>query len=744
MLNVFTGFGTSRRSFLKGGAAAATGLVLGFHLPTGRKLGARAAETSGVFPPNAFIHITPDNTVTITCKHLEHGMGIRTGIATIIAEELDADWSRIYVEPAPANAELYKNLQFNSQSTGGSNSIRNSYEQHRQIGAAARAMLVAAAASRWGVEANQITVERGVVMHPASGRRASFGELAEAAAAQPVPTEVTFKDPARFTLIGRDDGTIKRLDSPAKVTATAQFGIDVTLPGMLVAVVAHPRQFGATVKSFDATEVRKVTGVLDVVPIPTGVAVLANSFWSAIKGRDALRVVWDDSKAEKRGTPELLAEHRALLDQPGLVARKDGDAEAALARAAKVVSATYEFPILAHAPLEPVACVVRLSKGRCEIWTGDAAVTNVQNGAAQTLGLKPEQVEIHSVYAGGHFGRRSATALEAVEIAKAIGGRAPVKLQWTRPEELQNSEYRPMYLHKATAGIDGDGNIIAWHHRIVGQSLLGNNPEFAAMFTVNGVDLTSVAGIATTPYDIPNILVECHNTEVGLPISTWRGNYHMAYAMETFLDEVAHAAGRDPFELRRTLLARDVRQKKIDVLAIPELFLPDIFAKHPRELRALEIAAERAGWGTPLEPGRGRGIAVAFAYATPLAQVAEVTVAPDGSFKLDRVVCTLDCGVAINPDIIRAQIAGGIAFGLGAVLHSEITLKDGTVEQSNFDDFQVLRIEEMPPVEVYIMPSSEPPTGVGEPGVVPIGAAVANAVFAATGRMFHKLPFDRA
>lgn len=729
----------SRRSLLKGAAAAGAGLIIGFHLPER----GFAQQSSGPrsLAPNAFLRVTPDNRVTVISKHLEHGVGIHTGLATVIAEELDADWSQMAVEPAPADVELYKNLAFGIQDTGGSNSMSNAYQQYRRAGATARALLVAAAAARWNVDPADVSIVRGTLRHEASERRATFGELADEAASFDVPGEVTLKDPAHFRLIGSDDGIIKRLDSPSKINGTATYGIDMSLPDMLVAVVARPRLFGATVESLDDSAARQVPGVAEVVPIPTGVAVLANSFWAALRGREALRVEWDETDAERRGTPELLAEHQRLLDEPGLVARRDGDVEVALARAAKTVTADYSFPILAHAPLEPVSCLARLTDEGCEIWTGDTTLTPLQMKAAETLGLRPDQITIHSVFAGGHFGRRKETALEAVEIVKAIGGRAPVKLQWTREDEMRNGLYRPMYLHRATAGLDEEGNVIAWHHRIVGQSLLGQSPEFAH-FLVDGVDLTSVAGVATTSYNIPNILVETHNVDLGLPVSTYRGNNHMAYAMETFLDEVAHAAGRDPYELRRRLLSHDVREKQIDVLAIPEPMKAHIFAEHPRDLRVLQLAAERGGWGEPLAAGRGRGIAVAYAYSTPIAQVAEVTMTDDG-FKVDRVVCAIDCGVAVNPDVIRAQMEGGIAYGLSSVMRSELTLSGGAIDQSNFHDFQVLRIDEMPEVEVHIVASDAAPTGAGEPGVVPVGAAVANAVFAATGRTFHELPFSR-
>ncbi|TWG91989.1 isoquinoline 1-oxidoreductase beta subunit [Mesorhizobium sp. J18] len=729
----------TRRSVLKGAAFASAGLVIGFSLP--QRSFSNSQSVQETFGPNAFLRVARDNSVTIISKHVEHGMGIFTGLATVIAEELDADWSQVKAEPAPADADLFKNLAFGIQSTGGSNSMQNSFLQYRRAGATARAMLVEAAAARWRVASAEISIDKGIVMHEASGRTASFGELVDQAAALPVPEDVPLKDPSRFRLIGRDDGTVKRLDSPAKTNGTALYGIDVKLPGMLVAVVAHPSRFGSTVRSFDDSETRQIPGIVDVVEIPTGVAVLAESFWAALKGREKLRVDWDETAAEKRGTDEIISNHRALLDQPGNVARRDGDVETALARAAKTVTADYSFPILAHAPLEPVACVARLSSDSCEVWSGDANVTPLQMKIAATLGFRPDQVEIHAVFAGGHFGRRNETALEAVEIVKAINGRAPVKLQWTREEELQNSVYMPMYLHRATAGLDDNGNLIAYSHRIVGKSLLLDSPEFAAQFVVNGTDFTSVVGLATTSYDIPNILVESHNAVVAMPAATWRSNYNKTYAIETFLDQVARAAGRDPYELRRSLLARDPREKKIDVLSVPEPVKDHIFAEHPRELRVLELAAQRAGWGEAMGPGRGRGIALAYAYSTPVAQVAEVTVADDGKIKVDRIVCAIDCGVAVNPDVIRAQMEGSIAFTLGSALHSEITMTGGAVDQSNFHDFQVMRIDEMPKVEVHIVPSAAPPTGAGEPGGVPVAAAVANAVFAATGRMYQSLPF---
>lgn len=710
---------SSRRTFLKAGAAGGLGLIIGFRLPA-RAARAAAPAEAPPFVPNAFVRIAPDNTVTVISKHLEMGQGTYTGLATILAEELDADWAQVRVESAPADATLYNNLAFGAmQGTGGSTAIANSYEQLRKAGATARAMLVAAAAGEWGVDPSTITVEKGVVHHRPSGRSATFGQLAEKAAAEAPPARVTLKDPGRFTLIGKH---VPRVDSKSKTDGSAQFALDVRLPGMLTAVVARPPLFGATVKSFDPAAAKVVPGVTDVVQISSGVAVVATSFWAAKKGRDALRVAWNDGAAEKRGSAEIMAEYRALAARPGAVASRDGDAERALAGAARTITAEFEFPYLAHAPMEPLDCVVRLSADRCEVWAGDQFQTVDQANAAAAAGLKPKQVSIHTLYAGGSFGRRanptSDYIVEAVEVARAIGARAPVKLVWTREDDIKGGRYRPMYFHSLAAGLDAKGNPIAWRHRIVGQSILAGTP-FAGGMIKDGIDPTSVEGARNLPYDIPNLMVELHTTRVGVPVLWWRsvGSTHTAFATEVFIDELAAAAGKDPVAFRRALLAH-----------------------HPRHRAVLELAARKAGWGTPLPPGKGRGIAVHESFNSYVAEVAEVAVGKDGAVKVERVVCAVDCGVAVNPDVIRAQMEGGIGFGLSAALHSAITLKDGVVEQSNFNDYPSLRIDEMPRVEVHIVPSTEPPTGVGEPGVPPIAPAVANAIFAATGVRVRSLP----
>lgn len=708
----------NRRGVLKG--AAWTGLTIAFNLALPQRRAFAATEAAVAFAPNAFLRIAPDNSVTVISKHVELGQGVYTGLATILAEELGADWSQIKVESAPADATRYANLAFKLQGTGGSTAIANSWMQLREAGAMARAMLIAAAAAQWDAPAEQITVERGLVRHGPSKREATFGALAAHAANVPAPEKVTLKDPKDFTLIGTKP---PRVDVPPKTDGTAQFTIDVVLPGMLVALIKRPPLFGGRVASFDAAAAKAVPGVVDVVEAPAGVAVVAKSFWAAKQGRDALKVAWDDAKAEKRSSAAILAEYRALAEQPGRPARVEGDVGGALKGAAKTVAAAFEFPYLAHAPMEPLDAVVKLGPDGCEIWAGDQFQTIDQMNAAAVAGLKPDQVKINTLFAGGSFGRRANAAsdyiVEAVSIARALGANGvPVKLQWTREDDIQGGRYRPAYVHKLEAALDNKGELTGWRQRIVGQSIMAGTP-FEAFVVKDGVDGTSVEGAANLPYAIPNLSVELTTTKVGVPVLWWRvvGSSHTAYAVETFIDEVATAAGKDPFAFRQALLGHSPRHKAV-----------------------LELAAKAAGWGDPLPKGRGRGIAVAVAFDTYVAQVAEVTVA-DGKVRVDRVVCAVDCGIPVNPDIIAAQMEGGIGFGLGAALYGAITLKDGAVEQSNFDGYQVLRIDAMPKVEVHIVPSAEPPTGVGEPGVAPIGPAVANAVFAATGKRIRVLPF---
>ncbi|MCP5237725.1 MAG: xanthine dehydrogenase family protein molybdopterin-binding subunit [Zoogloeaceae bacterium] len=719
----------SRRRFLQAGG----GLTLGFVLPValaaeagpGKAGSGLAAPVS--FEPNAFLRIGPDDSVTVISKHLEMGQGTYTGLATLVAEELDAAWAQVRVEGAPADARRYNNLFWGkAQGTGGSTAMANSWEQMRKAGAAGRAMLVAAAAEAWQVPAAEVTVADGIVRHASSQRSARFGELAEAAARQPVPDEVRLKQPDEFKLIGK---RISRKDTAEKSTGRATFTQDVHLPGMLVAVVAHPPRFGATVASFDATAAKAIAGVDDVVAIPQGVAVLARDTWTAKKGRDALTVTWDDSKAYRKGSDQILADYRAKAATPGLAARSDGDAEAALGSAARVLEASYDFPYLAHAAMEPMNCVVRLGADGCEVWNGEQMHTGDQFALAAMFGLPPEKVTIHMLYAGGSFGRRACKdsdyVLECAQIVKAIGGRAPVKLVWLREDDMKAGYYRPMFHHALRGGIDADGNIVGWRHRLVGQSILMGSP-FEKMLVKDGIDQVSVEGAANLPYAIPNLQVELHTpTDNPVPVLWWRsvGSTHTAVSTETFFDELAAAAGRDPVELRLSLLDA-----------------------HPRHAAVLRLAADKGGWGTPLAPRsglrRGRGIAVHESFNSYVAQVAEVSVAADGALRIDRVVCAVDCGTAINPDNIRAQVEGGIGFALAALLHGEITLVDGVVQQDNFDSYPVLRINEMPQVEVHIVASSAAPTGIGEPGVPPLAPAVMNAIAAATGKRIYRLPID--
>ncbi len=714
----------SRRDFLKGVGGLTLAVALPRALAQSGPHTAGATAAPGAFAPNAFVRIAPDNSVTVIVKHLEMGQGTYTGLPTLVAEELDADWSQIRVEGAPADAKRYNNLFWGeAQGTGGSTAMANSFEQMRKAGAAARAMLVAAAAAKWGVSAGEITVSRGVVSHPA-GRKAKFGDLAALAAAQPVPADVKLKDPKRFVYIGKH---VPRTDVRAKSTGQAQFTQDVRLPGMLVAVVAHPPRFGARLKGFDAAAAKAIKGVSEVVAFDTGVtngvAVLASDFWTAKKGRDALKLEWDETNAFRLGSAEIMAEYRLLAAQPGTVARNDGDTDQALAGAAKVLDAAYEFPYLAHACMEPMNCVVRLDASGCEVWNGEQLQTGDQFALAQLLGIRPEQVRINMLYAGGSFGRRanpkSDYVLETGAIAKAIGGKAPVKLVWTREDDTRAGHYRPMYFHALKAGLDAQGNLIAWRHRIVGQSILAGT-AFEQMLVKDGVDVTSVEGASTLPYAVPHLRVELHSPKMGVPVQWWRsvGSTHTAFSTECFFDELARAAGKDPFALRRGLLV-----------------------KQPRHKAVLELAAAKAGWGKPLPAGRARGIAVHESFHTFVAQVAEVSRQEDG-IRLERVVCAVDCGVAVNPQIIAMQMESGIGYGLSAALSGAITLKDGVVEQSNFHDYPVLRINQMPSIEVHIVPSVEKPTGVGEPGTPVIAPALVNAIYALTGQPVRALPLS--
>ncbi|GAB2181814.1 xanthine dehydrogenase family protein molybdopterin-binding subunit [Denitratisoma sp. agr-D3] len=722
----------SRRQFIQSSA----GLTLGFVLPVAASKVAAAASHAGAepFAPNAFLRINADNTVTVIAKHLEMGQGTYTGLATILAEELDAAWANVRVEGAPADAKRYNNLNFGPmQGTGGSTAMANSWDQLRKAGATGRAMLVSAAAKQWQVPAGEVGVKDGIVSHAPTKRSATFGQLAEAAAKEDVPDIVKLKEPKDFRLIGKQ---ARRKDSADKINGKAQFTQDVHLPGMLVALVAHPPRFGSRVKSFDASAAKAVKGVVNVVQIPQGVAVLATDTWSAKKGRDALTVTWDESDAFTLGSDEILARYKELAKQPGLPARRDGDTDAAFAQAAKVVKASYDFPYLAHAAMEPMNCVMVLKDAELEAWNGEQLQTVDQNHLAAVFGLKPEQVKLNMLYAGGSFGRRAVPTsdylIETAAIVKALADRGqrnvPVKLVWLREDDMRGGYYRPLFHHALEAALDASGKVIGWRHRLVGQSIL-KGTAFEAFMVKDGIDHVSVEGAANLPYAIPNLTVDLHTpSDIKVPVLWWRsvGSSHTAYSTENFLDQVATAAGKDPVALRLELLD-----------------------KHPRHAGVLKLAAEKADWHKPLKPTkagerRGRGVAVHESFSSYVAQVAEVTIAKDGSIKVDRVVCAVDCGTAINPDNIRSQVEGGVGFALSAALHGEITLKEGRVEQGNFDGYPPLRINEMPKVEVHIVPSSAAPTGIGEPGVPPLAPAVANAIANATGKHLTRLPFSSA
>ncbi|MHC2018652.1 xanthine dehydrogenase family protein molybdopterin-binding subunit [Methylobacterium sp. CM6247] len=715
----------SRRAFLGGAGVAAGALVIGFTLDPAKPVRAAAGPDLSSAPaqPNAFVRIAADDTVTVLIKHLDMGQGNTTGLATILADELDADWSRVRVAFAPADAKLYNNLLMGPiQGTGGSTAVANSWFQLRKAGAAARAMLVTAAAEKWSVPASEITVSNGTVSHLASKREERFGALAEAAAAVPVPQQPKLKDPSQWVHIGKKR---PRLDSAAKTDGTAIYSMDIRRPGQVTAVVAHAPRFGGIVAKVDDKAARAVPGVIDVVTIPTGVAVLAKDTWSAMKGRDALSVTWDESAAEKRSSDTILAEYRETAKRPGIVASEKGDPAAALAGSAKVIEAEFTFPYLAHAAMEPLnATIERASDGSYDIYAGLQFQTIEQAVAAATLGVTADKVRLHTQWAGGSFGRRATPTAdyiaEAASIMKATGGKAPVHLVWTREDDMAGGYYRPMVLHTLKAGIDAKGAVTGWQHRMVGKSIMIGSP-FEAMLVKNGVDSTTVEGASDTPYAIPAYRFEVHNAREGVPVLWWRsvGHTHTAQAMEVFIDELAHAAGADPLAYRLGMLGGA-----------------------PRLSAVLKLAAEKADWSKRSSgKGRGLGISAHESFGSYVAMVADITA--DGSHvKVNRIVAAVDVGIAVNPDVIRAQVEGSVGFALSSVLRNRITLTDGVVQEKNFDAYEPTRMSEMPVVEVHIVASDVAPTGIGEPGVPVIAPAISNAIFAATGQRLRSLPLD--
>jgi isoquinoline 1-oxidoreductase subunit beta len=701
-----------RRYLLKTGIALGGGLVLAWYFPFSDPAG--AADPPAGFVPNAFLRVGSDGSVTMINNKSEMGQGVYTSLPMILAEELDCDWQMVRVEAAPV-APIYNHTEFGSQVTGGSTSVRTEWQRLALAGATARAMLVQAAAQTWQADPAACRTGKGQVIHP-DGRKLSYGELAAKASELPVPDQVKLKDPANYTLIGQP---IHRLDSPAKINGTAIFGIDVQLPGMMVAVIARPPVFGASLKEFNDEKAKAVPGVKTIVAVPAGVAVVADRFWPALQGRDALQITWDEGPGATLSTEEMRRQYAALARTPGLPARLEGDAQAALTKAARTLEAEYEVPYLAHAPMEPLNCCVDLRPDGCDIYTGTQMQTGDRDAAARVSGLPPEKVRVHTTFLGGGFGRRATPAsdfvIEAVQVAKAIG--KPVKVIRTREDDTRAGFYRPFWYDRISAGLDAKGGLDCWRHTIVGQSIMAGTP-FEGMIK-EGIDEASVEGAADIPYAIPNILVDLHSPTQPVPVLWWRsvGHSHTAFVVESFLDEVAHATNRDPVELRRTLLA-----------------------KHPRHLGVLELAVQKAGWGKPLPAGRSMGIAVHHSFGSYIAQVAEVSVNKAGNVRVHRMVCAVDCGRIVNPDTIAAQMESGIVFGLTATLYGAITFKDGRVEQRNFDDYPLLQLNETPEIEVHIVPSSENPGGIGEPGVPPVAPAVTNALFAASGARVRSLP----
>jgi len=702
---------TTRRDFLKGSAAATGALVIGFTLPVASRY-AEAATGAGSFAPNAFLRITPGGQITVICGLSEMGQGVHMGIAMLVAEELDADWKTVGVEQAPAD-KAYVNPMLGMQGTGGSTSIRGHWEPMRKAGAAARQMLLQAAASTWGIEAASCRTADGRVIAP-DGRSIGYGELVTAAAGLPVPADPPLKDPKDFRILGTG---LTRLDTPAKVDGSAGFGIDVKLPGLLTAVMSHAPVPGARVLSVDDAAAKAVPGVRKVVQIPQGVAVLADGYWPALQGRDALVVKWDDGELGSLSSEAVSKSLAEATTRPGAVARNEGDVGVSTA---KTVEAVYEAPYLAHACMEPMNCTAWVRPDAAELWSPTQAPGPHQGIVAQLTGLPAEKVKVHTTYLGGGFGRRFAPdfTMAATLLSKAAG--APVKLVYTREDDTRAWYYRPAAVARFSAGLAADGTPVSFTARIAAPSIM-----LGAGFVKElpkGIDEPAVEGISDCPYAFPNLRVEYVQTEPGVQVWFWRsvGHSQNVYFIESFVDEVAAAAGRDPVEFRRSLLA-----------------------KQPRLRGALDLAAQKADWGSPLPAGVHRGVAVTSSFGSYVAQVAEVSVGADGRPRVQRIVAAVDCGRTVNPEIIKRQIEGAIVYGLSAALHEQITFRNGRVEQSNFDDYPMLRMDEMPRVEVYIVPSTEAPGGIGEPGLPAATPAVVNAMFAATGKRIRKLPIQK-
>jgi isoquinoline 1-oxidoreductase beta subunit len=702
----------SRRGFLTASAAVGGGLLLSMNLSAGRS----QAALSDDFSPNAFIRIGSDGQVVLTMPYVEMGQGTYTSIPMLIAEELEVNLTQVRLEHAPANENLYANPLLGVQATGNSNAMRGGWKPLREAGAVARMMLIAAAAKRWDVDSASCNAQAGEVIHAPTGRRLKYGELAADAANMSVPAGVSLRAPEAFKLIGTP---ARRLDAPAKVNGTAIYGIDARPQGVKFATLTQSPAFGGRVRSVDDTAARAVKGVRQIVRLDDAVAVVADHMGAAKKGLAALKIEWDDGPHAKLTSADVARELEQATLSSGAVAQNIGDAEKALAGATTKVEAIYQVPFLAHATMEPMNCTVDLRKDTCEIWIGNQAIARVQTMAAKAAGLPAEKVIVHNHLIGGGFGRRLEAdgAVRAVEIARHVDG--PVKVVWTREEDIQHDMYRPYWFDRIAAGLDEKGRPVAWNHRFAGSSVIS---RWIPQYFQKGLDPDSIEGAIDLVYDLPNLHVEYARKEPpGIPTAFWRsvGPSHTVFVVESFIDELAAAAKQDPVAYRRALLD-----------------------KSPRARAVLDLAAEKAGWGRPLPKGSGHGVSLQFVFGSYLAQVAEVEVSKDGTVRLRRVVCAMDCGTVVNPDTVQAQLQSGVIFGATAALYGEITVKDGRVEQSNFDSYQVLRMNEAPTIEVHLIKSAEPPGGMGETGTSGIVPAISNAIFAATGKRLRKMPVD--
>ena len=702
----------SRRSFLTAGAAVGGGLLLSMNLPGSSS----KAALSDDFAPNAFIRISSDGQVVLTMPYVEMGQGTYTSVPMLIAEELEVNLARVRLEHAPANEKLYANPMLGVQATGNSNAMRGGWKPLREAGAAARMMLVAAAAKRWNVDPESCSAQAGEVIHAETGRRLKYGELAADAATLSVPTSINLKTPDAFKLIGRP---AKRLDAPAKVNGTAMYGIDARPQGVKFATLAQSPAFGGRLTRVDDTAAKVVNGVRQIVRLDNAVAVVADHMGAAKKGLAALKIEWSDGPHARLATADVARELEQATLGSGAVAQNIGDAVKAMGRAATTVQAIYQVPFLAHATMEPMNCTVHLQKDACEIWVGSQAMARIQAAAAKTAGLPLEKVAVHNHLIGGGFGRRLEEdgVVRAVQIARHVEG--PVKVVWTREEDIQHDMYRPYWFDRISAGLDDKGRPIAWSHRFAGSSVIS---RWLPQYFQNGLDPDSTEGAINLVYDLPNLHVEFVRKEPpGIPTAFWRsvGPSHTVFVVESFIDELAAAANQDAVAYRWALLGKSPRAKVV-----------------------LELAAAKAGWGRPLPKGSGRGVSLQNVFGSYLAQIAEVEVSKDGAVRLRRVVCAMDCGTVVNPDTVQAQLQSGVIFGATAALYGEITLKDGRIEQSNFDTYPVLRMNEAPVIEVYLVESTKPPGGMGEAGTSGIVPAISNAIFAATGKRLRKMPTD--